>query len=253
MAIVCAHQGGGTLAFTIARNGRTPTPPDSRSTICACSHRPRRTGSSASAASSRPALHGQSHVNDDSKSRFTRKGLGDAGPYRRRRRALMFERGVANTSIDGVRSAAGVGGSQISHYFRDKRDLTRHVIASRRDDVLPFILSRSSARSTASRLCRRGPMPAWPTSTPSTGWGDASTVRWPATDRRRRRSPRRSRRRIRPMARACSKGGSRRCGNEAICEPMPTRGISPCAGHRPPGRREGHPRDRRRGTAAGRG
>lgn len=51
---------------------------------------------------------------------------------------LMFERGVANTSIDQVRRAAGVGGSQISHYFRDKRDLTRHVVAARSDDVQAF-------------------------------------------------------------------------------------------------------------------
>jgi AcrR family transcriptional regulator len=50
----------------------------------------------------------------------------------------MFERGVANTSIDEVRNTAGVGGSQISHYFHDKRDLTREVIAARRDDVMAF-------------------------------------------------------------------------------------------------------------------
>lgn len=50
----------------------------------------------------------------------------------------MFERGVANTSIDRVRRRAGVGGSQISHYFRDKRELTREVIAARRDDVQTF-------------------------------------------------------------------------------------------------------------------
>jgi AcrR family transcriptional regulator len=50
----------------------------------------------------------------------------------------MFERGVANTSIDEVRTTAGVGGSQISHYFHDKRDLTREVIASRRGDVMAF-------------------------------------------------------------------------------------------------------------------
>jgi AcrR family transcriptional regulator len=37
-----------------------------------------------------------------------------------------------------VRTTAGVGGSQISHYFRDKRDLTRQVIASRRNDVVAF-------------------------------------------------------------------------------------------------------------------
>ena len=50
----------------------------------------------------------------------------------------MFERGVARTSIEEVRNAARVGGSQISHYFRDKRDLTRSVIASRRADVVAF-------------------------------------------------------------------------------------------------------------------
>lgn len=51
---------------------------------------------------------------------------------------LMFEGGVANTSVDQVRRTAAVGGSQISHYFRDKRDLTRHVVDARREDVLTF-------------------------------------------------------------------------------------------------------------------
>ena len=50
----------------------------------------------------------------------------------------MFERGVADTSIDQVRRRADVGGSQISHYFADKRDLTRQVVAARRDDVRAF-------------------------------------------------------------------------------------------------------------------
>ena len=31
-----------------------------------------------------------------------------------------------------------MGGSQIAHYFTDKRDLTRHVVAARRDDVQTF-------------------------------------------------------------------------------------------------------------------
>ena len=51
---------------------------------------------------------------------------------------LMFERGVAGTSIEEVRSTAAVSGSQIAHYFQDKRDLTRQVIASRRHDVMAF-------------------------------------------------------------------------------------------------------------------
>jgi AcrR family transcriptional regulator len=51
---------------------------------------------------------------------------------------LMFDRGIANTSIDQVRRTAAVGGSQISHYFSDKRDLTRHVVDARRNDVRAF-------------------------------------------------------------------------------------------------------------------
>jgi AcrR family transcriptional regulator len=70
--------------------------------------------------------------------RFTRKGQATRARIIDVAARLMFQRGVANTSIDEVRSAAGVGGSQISHYFRDKRDLTREVIAARRDDVIEF-------------------------------------------------------------------------------------------------------------------
>jgi AcrR family transcriptional regulator len=77
-------------------------------------------------------------VNDDRPSRFTRKGLATRARIVDVGARLMFERGVANTSIDQVRRTAGVGGSQISHYFRDKRDLTRHVVAARRDDVQAF-------------------------------------------------------------------------------------------------------------------
>ena len=78
------------------------------------------------------------NVNEDSTSRFTRKGLATRRRIVGVAARLMFERGVANTSIDEVRNTAGVGGSQISHYFRDKRDLTRQVIAARRDDVVAF-------------------------------------------------------------------------------------------------------------------
>ncbi len=75
---------------------------------------------------------------EDTTSRFTRKGLATRARIVDVAARLMFERGVANTSIDQVRRTAGVGGSQISHYFRDKRDLTRHVVAARRNDVQAF-------------------------------------------------------------------------------------------------------------------
>ena len=77
-------------------------------------------------------------MKEDSISRFTRKGLATRARIVDAAARLMFERGVANTSIDEVRNSAGVGGSQISHYFRDKRDLTRQVIAARRNDVVAF-------------------------------------------------------------------------------------------------------------------
>jgi AcrR family transcriptional regulator len=77
-------------------------------------------------------------MSDDSASRFTRKGLATRARIVAAAAKLMFERGVANTSIEEVRNTAGVGGSQISHYFRDKRDLIRQVIAARRGDVVGF-------------------------------------------------------------------------------------------------------------------
>ena len=77
-------------------------------------------------------------MSEHTTSQFTPKGLATRARIVDVAARLMFERGIANTSIDQVRHAAGVGGSQISHYFRDKRDLTRHVVAARRGDVVAF-------------------------------------------------------------------------------------------------------------------
>ena len=41
---------------------------------------------------------------------------------------LIYERGVAGTTLDDVRTAAGVGGSQLYHYFADKDELVQAVI-----------------------------------------------------------------------------------------------------------------------------
>jgi TetR/AcrR family transcriptional repressor of nem operon len=49
---------------------------------------------------------------------------------------LIFARGVAGTSIDDVRRAAGVSGSQMTHYFQDKHSLVRAVIAWQADTVI---------------------------------------------------------------------------------------------------------------------
>nr|WP_258549854.1 TetR family transcriptional regulator C-terminal domain-containing protein [Cytobacillus oceanisediminis] len=41
---------------------------------------------------------------------------------------LMFEKGVAGTSVEDVQKEAQVGSSQIYHYFKEKRDLVKAVI-----------------------------------------------------------------------------------------------------------------------------
>ena len=41
---------------------------------------------------------------------------------------LIYKRGVAGTSLDDIRSAAGVSGSQLSHYFAGKDELVQSVI-----------------------------------------------------------------------------------------------------------------------------
>lgn len=49
---------------------------------------------------------------------------------------LVFEHGVAGTSIEDVKEAAGVSSSQLYHYFADKQALIHAVIAHQSDAVI---------------------------------------------------------------------------------------------------------------------
>ena len=49
---------------------------------------------------------------------------------------LMYRHGAAGTSTPALRDAAGVSSSQIYHYFADKDDLTRAVIAFQTEAIL---------------------------------------------------------------------------------------------------------------------
>jgi AcrR family transcriptional regulator len=51
---------------------------------------------------------------------------------------LMYRHGVVGTSTPAVRDAAGVSSSQIYHYFADKDDLTRAVIAFQSETILSY-------------------------------------------------------------------------------------------------------------------
>jgi AcrR family transcriptional regulator len=46
---------------------------------------------------------------------------------------LIYDRGVADTTLDDVRKAAGVSGSQLSHYFAGKDELVQAVIGYQAD------------------------------------------------------------------------------------------------------------------------
>jgi TetR/AcrR family transcriptional regulator, transcriptional repressor for nem operon len=64
----------------------------------------------------------------DTPARLTRKGQATRDRIVAAATDLIAERGVAGTSNDDVRRAAGVSGSQLSHYFEDRQALIRAVI-----------------------------------------------------------------------------------------------------------------------------
>jgi TetR/AcrR family transcriptional repressor of nem operon len=66
--------------------------------------------------------------------------------------ALMFEHGVAETTLEDIRAAAGVSGSQVYHYFADKQALVRAVIDYQTDAVLDSQADHLDALDTVSGL-----------------------------------------------------------------------------------------------------
>jgi AcrR family transcriptional regulator len=68
--------------------------------------------------------------------RLTAKGRETRDRIVRAAADLIFAHGVASTSIDDVRKAAGVSGSQMTHYFRDKLSLVRAVITFHEENVM---------------------------------------------------------------------------------------------------------------------
>jgi TetR/AcrR family transcriptional repressor of nem operon len=71
-----------------------------------------------------------------SEPRLTRKGRATRERIVTTAANLMFEKGVAGTSLEDVQAAAGVSSSQIYHYFHDKRAMVRAVIACQTDAML---------------------------------------------------------------------------------------------------------------------
>jgi len=66
----------------------------------------------------------------------TRKGRATRARIVEAAAELMFGRGVAGTSTEDVREAAGVSNSQLYHYFTDKSALVQAVIAHQTDRII---------------------------------------------------------------------------------------------------------------------
>ncbi|WP_099038733.1 TetR/AcrR family transcriptional regulator [Mycobacterium neglectum] len=86
--------------------------------------------------------------------KFTPKGMATRARIVDGAAELIFERGINGTSLDDVRRAVGVSGSQLSHYFANKRDLTRHVISARTDFVIAFHLQPALGQLDSLRSLR---------------------------------------------------------------------------------------------------
>jgi AcrR family transcriptional regulator len=65
----------------------------------------------------------------DTRQRLTAKGRATRTRILAAAADLILKNGVNGTGIEDVRKAAGVSGSQMTHYFRDKRTLVKEVIA----------------------------------------------------------------------------------------------------------------------------
>jgi AcrR family transcriptional regulator len=68
--------------------------------------------------------------------KFTAKGLATRTRIISAAAELVFAHGVARTGIEDVQQQAGVSASQMYHYFTDKNDLIRAVIAHQTDGIL---------------------------------------------------------------------------------------------------------------------
>ena len=76
-------------------------------------------------------------VNDTSvRPRLTAKGARTRARIVENAAALIHERGVAGTTLEDVKVAADVSGSQMYHYFPDKNDLVQAVIDHQADTIV---------------------------------------------------------------------------------------------------------------------
>jgi TetR/AcrR family transcriptional regulator, transcriptional repressor for nem operon len=91
-------------------------------------------------------------IGQDSQRRITKRGRETRERILSAAAGLMFEHGVAVTTLEDIRAAAGVSGSQVYHYFADKQALVRAVIEYQTDAVLDSQADHLDALDTVSGL-----------------------------------------------------------------------------------------------------
>ena len=76
-------------------------------------------------------------INETSdRARLTPKGARTRARIVEEAAALIHERGVASTTLEDVKVAADVSGSQMYHYFPDKNELVQAVIDYQADAIV---------------------------------------------------------------------------------------------------------------------
>jgi AcrR family transcriptional regulator len=76
------------------------------------------------------APHGRTQVPSTERGRLTRAAIIDAAT------TMMYENGVAATSLDDILAASGTGKSQLYHYFSNKSELVVAVVERQLERVL---------------------------------------------------------------------------------------------------------------------
>jgi TetR/AcrR family transcriptional repressor of nem operon len=78
------------------------------------------------------------HSSTSESERLTVKGKATRARIVEAAADLMYERGVVNTSTEEILNAAQVSNSQLYHYFHDKDDLVRAVVAYQVERVVGY-------------------------------------------------------------------------------------------------------------------
>ena len=95
-------------------------------------------------------------VNETSdRPRLTAKGARTRARIVEEAAALIHERGVAGTTLEDVKAAAEVSGSQMYHYFPDKNELVQAVIDYQADTIV-ITRGRRSQRERNRSLAGHG-------------------------------------------------------------------------------------------------